>query len=79
MATPDIVANLLRLSSETGNLDELIEPALDQISAAKNALDRVALDMMHTHIDHCVAGAIRGDGGKEKVDELMDSLKRFVK
>src|SRR3990172_8262714 len=37
MATPDIVANLRRRSSETSDLGELIEPALDLISTATNA------------------------------------------
>ncbi|MBN1585953.1 MAG: metal-sensitive transcriptional regulator [Candidatus Omnitrophica bacterium] len=85
---PDHTAHLKRLNRIEGQvrgIAKMVEDRrycieiLDQISAAKSALDRVALDLMHTHIDHCVSDAIRGSGGQEMTQELMVSLKRFVK
>jgi DNA-binding FrmR family transcriptional regulator len=46
---------------------------LNQISAARSALDKTGKLILSRHIDHCVANAIR-DGGKnsrEIIDELM--------
>ena len=46
---------------------------LNQISAARSALDKTGKLILRRHIDHCVADAIR-DGGKnsrEIIDELM--------
>ena len=52
---------------------------LQQVTAARRALDEVALQIMRGHIDACVSDAIRHKGGTEKVEELMQTIHRFVK
>ncbi len=53
---------------------------LTQVSAAKAALDRVALLLLQDHVEHCVADAIRSGSGEgaEKVQELTDAVGRFL-
>ena len=52
---------------------------LQQVTAARRALDEVSLQIMRGHINSCVSGAIRGGKGAEKVEELMRAIHRFVK
>ena len=52
---------------------------LQQLSAARHALDEVALQIMKGHVKSCVSHAIRRQDGAEKVEELMRAIHRFVK
>jgi len=52
---------------------------LQQVSAARRAMDGVALQILRGHLNACVSDAIRHKGGDEKVEELMQALHRFVK
>ncbi|MBI3088607.1 MAG: metal-sensitive transcriptional regulator [Candidatus Omnitrophica bacterium] len=52
---------------------------LQQITAARRALDEVSLQIMRGHINSCVSSAIRSGDGAEKVEELMRAIHRFVK
>ena len=52
---------------------------LQQVTAARRALDEVALQVMQGHINACVSDAIRHKDGAEKIDELMQAIHRFVK
>ena len=52
---------------------------LQQVTAARRALDEVSLQIMRGHINSCVSGAIREGHGAEKVEELMRAIHRFVK
>ena len=52
---------------------------LQQITAARRALDEVSLGIMRGHINTCVSDAIRHKDGQEKVEELMHAIHRFVK
>jgi CsoR family transcriptional regulator, copper-sensing transcriptional repressor len=50
---------------------------LQQISAARAALDKVALALVDEHVRHCVMGA-KADERDEMSAELMAALGRFV-
>lgn len=52
---------------------------IQQLTAARKALDSVSLQIMRGHIDSCVSDAINKREGKAKVDELMQTIHRFVK
>ena len=52
---------------------------LQQVTAARRALDEVSLQIMRGHIDACVSDAIRHKDGPKKVEELMRTIHRFVK
>jgi DNA-binding FrmR family transcriptional regulator len=50
---------------------------LQQISAVRAALDKVALALVDEHVKHCVMGATPAERG-EMTDELMGTLGRLV-
>jgi DNA-binding FrmR family transcriptional regulator len=55
---------------------------LTQVGAVKTALESLAFEVLHDHVNHCVAGAIAsGDESKaaEKTDELLAAVQRFAK
>ena len=52
---------------------------INQITAAQRALDQVALAIMKRHVESCVSEAVKEGKGSGKIDELMDTINRFVK
>jgi CsoR family transcriptional regulator, copper-sensing transcriptional repressor len=50
---------------------------LQQISAARAALDKIALALVDDHVKHCVMGAT-ADDRDDMTSELMSALGRFV-
>lgn len=51
---------------------------LQQIAAVRRALDRIALILLHDHIETCVAEALVQPGAPDKITELVDALDRFL-
>ncbi|MGH2734472.1 MAG: metal-sensitive transcriptional regulator [Actinomycetota bacterium] len=51
---------------------------LTQISAIQAALDRVALGVLEDHVNGCVSQAVATDEGRERLEELVGVLERFV-
>ena len=54
---------------------------LTQIAAIDKALDRVALQLLADHTNHCVRDAVArgGEEGDEKVGELLAAVERFAR
>ncbi len=52
---------------------------LNQIAAVRHALDGVSVHLMKRHVETCVSGAIRSNKGGPLIDELIDSVRRFVR
>ena len=52
---------------------------INQITAAQRALDQVALSIMKRHIESCVSSAVKEGQGSGKIDELMETINKFVK
>lgn len=51
---------------------------VNQVAAVRAALHKVALLVMHRHIESCVADAIEaGDDREEKIEELMTTIDRL--
>jgi len=52
---------------------------IQQLTAARKALDQVSLKVMSGHVNSCVSDAIRRRDGARKINELMQTINRFVK
>ncbi|MEO7980628.1 MAG: metal-sensitive transcriptional regulator [Sporichthyaceae bacterium] len=52
---------------------------LDQLAAARAAIDAVGLILMQDHINACVRDAINHDDTDEKVTELVTAVRRFLR
>ena len=80
-----IQARLKRIEGQIRGVQKMVDEdrycidVLTQVSAAKAALDAVALVLLQDHTEHCVAEAIRSGNGAEKIRELNDAVERLVK
>ena len=81
----DVQSRLRRIEGQVRGISAMVEEdrycidVLTQVSAAKAALDRVALILLADHTGHCVAEAIRAGKGGAKVRELNGAVERLVR
>jgi len=74
-----LLRRLRRIEGQVRGLERMVEEerycieVLDQIAAARTALEQVALRLLEDHVRNCVRG------GKAGVDELMVAVERFAK
>jgi CsoR family transcriptional regulator, copper-sensing transcriptional repressor len=80
----DIQKRLRRIEGQARGLQRMVDDErycidiLTQVKSLKAALDRVALLLLDDHVEHCVADAIRGGDGADKLRELSQAIGRFV-
>lgn len=80
-----IVKRLKRIEGQVRGVQKMVEDnrycidILVQISAIQAALNKVGLNLLERHANHCVAKAIREGNGEESLRELMDVIKQFAK
>jgi CsoR family transcriptional regulator, copper-sensing transcriptional repressor len=79
---------LSRLRKATGQLTGITSmyedgryciDVLDQLAAARAAIDAVALILLQDHVHTCVQDAIDRDNSDEKIDELISAVRRFLR
>jgi DNA-binding FrmR family transcriptional regulator len=80
-----VQARLRRIEGQIRGVQKMVDEdrycidVLTQVSAAKAALDAVALELLQDHTEHCVAEAIRSGDGRAKIRELNDAVERLVR
>jgi CsoR family transcriptional regulator, copper-sensing transcriptional repressor len=84
-ATKDqLQKRLRRIEGQVRGVQKMVEDdrycidVLTQITAIQAALDKVALGLLDEHAHHCVMGA-EGDERRDKTDELMAAVGRFMR
>jgi DNA-binding FrmR family transcriptional regulator len=78
---------LRRIEGQVRGLQRMVEEdrycitVLEQVSAATRALQSVALELLDSHLDHCVAEAVRmgGDESTAKLKEASSAIARLVR
>ena len=81
----DILPRLRRIEGQVRGITRMVEERrycidiIQQLTAARKALDHVSLKIMNGHINSCVSDAIRRQDGAKKIEELMHTINRFVK
>ncbi|HEY9411438.1 MAG TPA: metal-sensitive transcriptional regulator [Jiangellaceae bacterium] len=86
-AKDDYLKRLRRIEGQIRGLQRMVDEdtycidILTQVSAAKKALESVALGLLTDHIHHCVADAAvkGGDELDAKVKEASDAIGRLVR
>jgi DNA-binding FrmR family transcriptional regulator len=63
------------------NDDEYCIDVLTQIASVSKALQGVGLGLLDEHLRHCVADAVRADGGEgdAKVHEAVQAVERLLR
>src|SRR5216117_1494779 len=80
-------ARLRRIEGQVRGLQRMVDEdaycidILTQISSANRALQAVALELLDSHLDHCVRDAIGGGGpdADAKIAEASAAIARLVK
>jgi DNA-binding FrmR family transcriptional regulator len=78
---------LRRIEGQVRGLQRMVDEdaycidILTQVAAVQTALEQVAVNVLDSHVRHCVADAVSngGDQSDEKLDELMAAVRRFAK
>ena len=85
-ATKDqLQTRLRRIEGQVRGIERMVDEdrycidVLTQISAARAALDKVALGLLDDHAHHCVIGAATAQERDEKTAELMDAVGRLMR
>jgi DNA-binding FrmR family transcriptional regulator len=80
-----ILARLRRIEGQTRGLQKMVEQdkycvdIMTQISSVQAALEQISLMLMEDHMRHCVTEAIQQGNGEEKISEVLNVIKRYVK
>jgi DNA-binding FrmR family transcriptional regulator len=78
----DIGARLRRIEGQVRGLQKMVDnddyciDILTQITAASNALKKVAVGLLEDHLRHCVA---EGKADRDMVKEATAAIERLVK
>ena len=81
----NVKKRLRRTGGQINGIEKMIDEGrycvdvLQQIMAARAALNQVALIMIESHTKSCVVNAIKENRTEEAVDELMGVLSKFTK
>jgi DNA-binding FrmR family transcriptional regulator len=79
----ELQARLRRIEGQVRGLQRMVEndeyciDILTQISAASNALKKVALELLDDHMRHCVSN--QTGAGKDMISEASAAVARLVK
>lgn len=79
----EVLARLRRIEGQIRGLQKMVESdsycidILTQITAASNALKKVAIGLLDDHIRHCVVQG--SEEGKDMITEATMAIERLVK
>jgi DNA-binding FrmR family transcriptional regulator len=79
-----LLTRLRRIEGQTRGIQKMVEEdrwcpdVLQQIAAARAALDKVALGLASGHVQHCMAMSEDPKRRDEMTDELMAAIGRLV-
>jgi len=80
-----LLNRLKRIEGQTRGIQRMVQEdkycvdIMTQISSIQSALEQVSLTLMEDHMRHCVTEAIQQGNGDEKIDEVLNVLKRYAK
>jgi DNA-binding FrmR family transcriptional regulator len=80
-----LLARLARVEGQVRGVSRMLKEGeycvdvIDQITAARRALEKVALLVMQRHMNSCVKNAMARGRGEELTKELLASLDKFLR
>lgn len=82
---PALLKRLKRVEGQVRGVSKMVEDdeycidILTQVSAAKAALDKVALELLRDHARHCLSNDhVHPHGKGDKADELVGAVSRML-
>lgn len=80
-----LLARLARVEGQIRGVSRMLKEGqycidvIDQITAARRALERVALLVMQRHLNSCVRNGMAAGRGEDLTKELVDSIDKFLR
>jgi DNA-binding FrmR family transcriptional regulator len=80
----EVLNRLRRVAGQVGGVERMVEEErycidiLTQVSAIQAALDKVSLELLDDHAQHCVVGATE-ENREEKTQEMMAAVSRLIR
>jgi len=80
----DLLARLSRAEGQIRGISKMVSDdaycidVLQQVSAVRRALDRLALSLVRDHLETCVSDAMVAKQPNGKIRELVETLDRFL-
>ncbi len=81
----DLNKRLNRIEGQVRGIGRMVQDdkycieILTQVSAARAALDKVALELIRDHAKHCLANpGVQAKGAADKADELVGAISRIL-
>jgi DNA-binding FrmR family transcriptional regulator len=81
----DHLRRLRKIEGQVRGLQRMIEEdrycidVLTQVASVTKALQGVGLGLLDEHLHHCVADAVRNDGGDVAMEEALDAVRRLLR
>jgi DNA-binding FrmR family transcriptional regulator len=81
----ELKLRLKKIAGQINGIDKMLDEGrycvdvVQQILAARAALNRVSMIVLESHAKSCVVTAIKENRAEESIEELMDVLKQFTK
>lgn len=82
---PELLKRLNRVEGQVRGVSKMVQDdkycidILTQVSAAKAALDKVALELLRDHAKHCLTNDnVKSQGKNNKADELVGAISRML-
>ncbi len=78
-----LLNRLRRITGQVGGIERMVDEErycidiLTQVSAIQAALDKVSLELLDDHAQHCVVGATE-DNREEMTEEMMGAVGRLI-
>ncbi len=80
-----LISRMRRIEGQAKGIQRMLEEdrycidIVQQLSALCAAADETALRVLQSHIEGCVAGAIRDQHGEEHIKELMGTIRKAIR
>ena len=80
-----LLARMGKIEGQAKGIQRMIEEnrycidIVQQLTALSAAIDEVSLFILESHIEGCVADAIRGEHGESHIKELMGTIRKAMK
>ena len=80
-----LLARMRKIEGQAKGIQRMIEDdrycidIVQQMTALSAAIDEVSLLILQSHIEGCVANAIREQHGEDQIKELMATIRKAIK
>ncbi len=82
---PSLLTRMKKIEGQAKGIQRMLKEdrycidIVQQLTALSAAIDEVSLRILQSHIEGCVADAIREEHGEGHIKELMETIRKAIK